>query len=225
MTFFSGPHKRHALSPVRGGMFLAGILIAISGCMAGRPVILDLHYSPAAGPAPLFQASPALSVVLIPLSYSGGETLGKWTGFGGKTRVIKTLPPPAEAVTEALAEYLAGVGFEVTIAPADTRPDRFAAAPPDYVAYGEIVTFKTEAESHFGFTEIKTELAYSVTFRNVKDLSRITVDIETTSKPRTVVTFAPGIFSNTVSRVLAESLELILKNIVLKDRTLIRADD
>ena len=205
-----------------GGIFISLLLVSISGCMGGRTLSIDVSYDTQRAPESPFAGAPELEVVLIPFEKAGGvkDVFGRWVGLRGKEDKLRSSKPVEDAVTDALAAYLKKVGFDVTMAPRGTDPESYTSVPPDIVMHGTVEAFSTEAESVLGSTKIKTEVRLRVLIVNVRDGSRLTVNVEGSSEPVTVVSFDPDVFRDTVNEVLSEAVERIFSGTVLEEGVL-----
>lgn len=210
---------RYAVSFSRYGLLSMLAVLFIAGCMGGRTITMDVKYDATRKAPPPFPQTSQLKVALIPFQKEDGvkDVFGKWVGLRGKEDLFASTLPLDEAVTLATYEYLKKAGFDVELAPKGSNLDSFATAPPDLAIGGDVQRFDIDAVSHFGSTQIKSNFKLKVLIKNVKDGSVLTVNIEGSSDPKTVVTFDRGIFKNTVTGVLSESIERIFSNTVLRD--------
>ncbi len=198
------------------------LLVFVTGCMGGRTLSIDVSYDTHRNPQKPFAGASGLNVVLIPFEKAGGvdDTFGRWVGLRGKEDKLRSSKPVEDAVTDAVEAYLKKVGFNVTRAPRGTDPASYTSVPPDIVISGKVTDFSTEAQSGFGSTKIKTDIRLRVFINNVRDSSRLTVNIEGSSEPKTVVSFDSNVFRNTVNDVLSQAVERIFSNTKLENGVL-----
>ena len=205
-------------------LIILSSIFMLYGCVGGRAHILDIEYAPEKIPPRPFMVNYILDIVLIPPDEPHSRIIGKWVGLRGAEDTIKSSRPVGEAVTEAIFDYLEKVGFNVSMAKAGTSFREFTSTPPDFVMRVGIEKLKIRATSTVGYTTIETELKLRLKIKNVKDGSILTVNIESTSEPRTVVSFDPDVFAETVNTVVADALERIFSGLVLEEGVL-RARD
>ena len=147
---------------------LAFSLVFLFGCMGGKTLVVPLSYDTSRTVAMPFAQAKNMKILLIPFKKGSGvsDDFGKWTGLTGKEDVIKSSTPVDEAVTNAVYAYLKKAGFDVTLAPKGTTMDSSVTPAPDVVIGGTIQRISTVAESSFGSTTIKNDLALQVSLKN-----------------------------------------------------------
>jgi uncharacterized lipoprotein YajG len=158
-----GPVKRHQML-----MCVAG-LMALAGC-AGRGEVIPLQIHPiATKPESVSKPTPILRVAVR--SVEDGRS--HKTGLGVRTHLwggvsYFDVPEgnPADAVAQALIDYLTAKGWQVT-----KRGTGDAGA--DVVLTGQILDLSVQAKSRVGFTEITTKTKLALQAQNVADGSTI----------------------------------------------------
>lgn len=185
------------------------VLLLIAGCMGGRTIKVNLLYDPERTPESTLAKGAFNKVVLVPFERGQGvkDDFGRWVGLSGREDIFVSEVPIEEAVTAAARDYLEKAGFDVKNAAPGRSPESYTTPPPDVVVSGVVEEFFTEAASRLGSTNVKTAARLRVFLRNVHDGSVLTVTVEGSTEPRTVVTFEREVFEENAVEVLSDVVE------------------
>lgn len=144
-------------------------LIALAGC-AGKGEVIPLQIHPIVTGSEGAAKQKAVSRVAIG-SFEDGRShktsLGLRTHlWGGVSYFDVPGGRPAEAVTQALSDYLTANGWQMTKRGAGDNE-------ADVVLTGKILDFSVHAKSRVGFTEVTTKTKLTLQVQNVGDGSTV----------------------------------------------------
>ncbi len=146
-------------------LLMCGVsLVALAGCAGtGEVIPLQIH--------PLGTGSESVSKPATPLRVAVGpieDGRAYKTGLGVRTHLWGGVSyydapggNPTEVVAQALSDYLAAKGWQVT--------KRGSSDAADVILTGKILDMSVHAKSRVGFTEISTKTRLAVQARNVAD--------------------------------------------------------
>lgn len=189
-------------------------LAATIGCAGtGEVIPLQLHAVPAADATARKQAD-ALRVAIG--AFEDGRTYQ--TGLGVRTHLWGGVSyfdvpgsKPADAVAQALAEYLATKGWQVIKAGSGDATDVTIA--------GKIQELFVHAKSRVGFTEITTKTKLAIQATNNADGSVVRMTLNGAGS-EDVFWFDPEDVQTVLNEVLADSFAKLMQDTTVVNRTL-----
>jgi hypothetical protein len=189
-------------------------LVTLVGCAGtGEVIPLQLHPVPAAAEK---MAKPAAAIRVALGSFEDGRT--HQTGLGVRTHVwggvsYFDVPGgiPADAVAQALADYLTTKGWQVA--------KRGVSDNPDVVLTGKILDFSVHAKSRVGFTEVTTKTKLALQAQNVADRSTIRMTLNG-SGADDVFWFEPEDAQALMNEVLTDSFGKLIQDTTVENRQL-----
>ncbi|MBI3355696.1 MAG: hypothetical protein HY038_02780 [Nitrospirae bacterium] len=189
-------------------------LVTLLGCAGtGEVIPLQLHPVPAAAEK---MAKPAAAIRVALGSFEDGRT--HQTGLGVRTHLwggvsYFDVPGgiPADAVAQALADYLTTKGWQVTKGGASDNPD--------VVLTGKILDFSVHAKSRVGFTEVTTKTKLALQAQNVADRSTIRMTLNG-SGADDVFWFEPEDAQALVNDVLTDSFGKLIQDTTVENKRL-----
>ncbi|TKS61261.1 MAG: hypothetical protein EWM72_00748 [Nitrospira sp.] len=189
-------------------------LVTLVGCAGtGEVIPLQLHPAP---PGAEKMAKPAAAIRVALASFEDGRTYH--TGLGVRTHLWGGVSyfdvaggNPADAVAQALADYLTAKGWQVT--------KRGVSDNPDVVLTGKILDFSVHAKSRVGFTEVTTKTKLALQAQNVADGSTIRMTLNG-SGADDVFWFEPEDAQALVNDVLTDSFGKLIQDTTVENKQL-----
>lgn len=189
-------------------------LVTLVGCAGtGEVIPLQLHSAP---PGAEKMAKPAAAIRVALASFEDGRTYH--TGLGVRTHLWGGVSyfdvaggNPADAVAQALAEYLTAKGWHVL-----KQGIRDGA---DVVFAGKIQEFFIHAKSRVGFTEMTTKTKLTIQATNTADGSVIRMTLNGTGS-EDVFWFDLEDMQELVNEVLTDSFGKLTQDTTVENRML-----
>ena len=190
-------------------------IITLAGC-AGKGEVIPLQIHPIMTKSEaVSKPAPTLRVAIGPIEDS---RLYK-TGLGVRTHLWGGVSyfdvaggNPADVVAQALADYLAAKGWQVT-----TRGTSDTGA--DVVLTGKILDFSVHAKSRVGFTEVTTKTKLALQVRNVADGSTVRMTLNG-SGGDDVFWFDEEDAQTVVNDVLTDSFSKLVQDTTVENKLL-----
>lgn len=190
-----------------------GLVTAVGCAGAGEVIPLQLHPVPAGAEK---MAKPAAGLRVALDSFDDGRAYH--TGLGVRTHLWGGVSyfdvpggKPADAVAQALTEYLTAKGWHVL-----KQGNREGA---DVVFAGKIQEFFVHAKSRVGFTEMTTATKLAVRATNTADGSVIRMTLNGAGS-EDVFWFDPEDLQDLVNGVLADSFGKLTQDTTVENRVL-----
>jgi Holliday junction resolvase len=195
-------------------LFSAALLLACAG--KGEVVMLDVHARPPAAE----QTAASLRALVLPFEDVRVEKgwLGSRTHlWGGETYFDVPGGRPGEVVAKVLAEYLREHGWQVTFGIASSRPS--GDTKPDVTVTGQVVDLAANAKSRFGSTRMTVRVNLALQALNAADGSTAHLTVNG-ARTESEMWFEPALLAAAVNEVLYESLDKLMAETKVENRTL-----
>lgn len=187
-------------------------LITLAGCAGkGEVIPLQLHPVPAGAEK---MTTPAATIRVVIGPFDDGRTYH--TGLGVRTHLWGGVSyfdvpggKPADAVAQALTEYLTAKGWHVL-----KQGSREGA---DVVFAGKIQEFFVHAKSRVGFTEMTTTTKLAIQATNTADGSVVRMTLNGTGS-EDVFWFDPEDIQDVVNEVLTDSFGKLIQDTTVENK-------
>jgi hypothetical protein len=187
-------------------------LITLAGCAGkGEVIPLQLHPVPASAEK---MTTPAATIRVVIGPFDDGRTYH--TGLGVRTHLWGGVSyfdvpggKPADAVAQALTEYLTAKGWHVL-----KQGSREGA---DVVFAGKIQEFFVHAKSRVGFTEMTTTTKLAIQATNTADGSVVRMTLNGTGS-EDVFWFDPDDIQDVVNEVLTDSFGKLIQDTTVENK-------
>ncbi len=189
-------------------------LLAVTGCAGpGEVIPIHLHAVPAGAEK---MPKPVETLQVAVGDFEDGRS--HHTGLGVRTHLWGGVSyfdvpggKPADAVGQALTEYLTAKGWKVV--------KQGSSEGSDVVIAGKIEEFVVNAKSRFGFTEITTKTKVGIRASNSSDGSIIRMTLSGAGS-EDVFWFEPEAAEGVVNEVLSDSFGKLLQDATIVNRML-----
>lgn len=189
--------------------------IALVGC-AGRGEVIPLQIHPTGtGSEGVAKQKSAARVAIG----SFEDDRSHKTGLGSRTHLWGGVTyfdvpggRPAEVVAQALTDYLAAKGWQVTKRGAGDNE-------ADVVLSGKILDFSVHAKSHVGFTEVMTKTKLALQAQNVADGSTVRMTLNGSGGDE-IFWFDPEDAQALASEVLTDSFGKFVQDTTIEHKQL-----
>lgn len=189
--------------------------IALAGCAGGGEVIpLQIHPTVTGSEGVAKQKSAArVAIGSFEDDRSHKTGLGSRTHlWGGVTYFDVPGGRPAEVVAQALTDYLAAKGWQVTKRGAGDNE-------ADVVLTGKILDLSVHAKSHVGFTEVMTKTKLALQAQNVADGSTVRMTLNGSGSDE-IFWFDPEDAQALASEVLTDSFGKFVQDTTIEHKQL-----
>lgn len=190
-------------------------LIALAGC-AGTGEVIPLQIHPlVAGPEGTAKQKTSIRVAVGPFedNRSHQTNLGVRTHlWGGVSYFDVPGGKPSDVIAQALADYLAAKGWQVTKQGAGN-------GGADVVLTGKILDLSVHAKSRVGFTEITTNTKLALQAQNAADGSTVYMTLNGSGSDD-VFWFEPEDVQALVNDVLADSFGKLVQDTTVESKQL-----
>src|SRR3989338_8999200 len=191
------------------------ILIALSaaGCAPTVTYVVDVAYSPELKEELTSKLS-QIQIAVVPFE----DTREDKTIIGTRRRIMGRVDkfdarpsPAATAVTQAVVNALKIRGYQTETLKKGANTEGIKQSPPHIVVSGKIEELNADAQSKFGYTDIKTVVRLRIKVYKVDDKNSFTINVQSQSEPR-VVFFNPSVMQKAVNDTLTDAIDHLITN-------------
>jgi len=199
---------------------ILSLLASFSGCAGSKVYLIDLKYIPGEKPPSCLAPKTPKVVGICPFEDAREEKDKDTVGFRNRRNKYVDLMKVygvslSESVTQAVKDYFAEKGFQVTDCKGwDKSPDGLARLPKDLslVVAGKIECFMVEAQSGLITTETHYTVKMVASIGQIEKGKVISQTIKSTSDTKKM-RFNPEEVRDTLNRTLTEVIRKLFKDV------------
>ncbi len=194
-------------------IFLVMLVMIPVGCAPPVTYVVDLEYAPELKEE-LTPKVTQIQIAVVPFEDAREDKtiIGTRRRLMGRVDKFDARPSPAAtAVTQAVVNALNIRGYQTETLKKGANTEGIKQSPPHIVVSGKIEELNADAQSKFGYTDIKTVVRLKVKVYKVDDKNSFTINVQSQSEPR-VVFFNPSVMQKAVTDTLTDAIDHLITN-------------
>lgn len=194
-------------------IFLVMLVMIPVGCAPPVTYVLNLEYAPGLKEE-LTPKTSQIQIAVVPFEDARKDTtiIGTRKRLMGRVDKFDARPSPAAtAVTQAVVNAIKIHGYQVETLKKGVNPEGIKQSPPHMVVSGKIEELNADAQSKFGYTDIKTVVRLKVKIYKVDDKNSFTINVQSQSES-SVVFFNPPKMQKAVNNTLTDVIDNLITN-------------
>lgn len=194
-------------------IFLVMLVMIPVGCAPPVTYVVDLEYAPELKEE-LTPKVTQIQIAVVPFEDAREDKtiIGTRRRLMGRVDKFDARPSPAAtAVTQAVVNALKIRGYQTETLKQGANTDGIKQSPPHIVVSGKIEELNADAQSKFGYTDIKTVARLRIKIYKVDEKNSFTINVQSQSEPR-VVFFNPSVMQKAVNDTLTDAIDHLITN-------------